>query len=268
MHRRSVIRKQKAQSAPNRRHANSLLTALPHAEYQRLLAAGLEPVTLKFGEVLHEPGVPIRYVYFPIDSVVSLLMTVTGHHALKVGLVGYEGIVGIPLALGIHTSYRRASVQRAGTAMRMESALFRKEILHGKALQQILFRFKHALVGQIAQTAVCKQFHSVQARVVSYLLMTRDRARSNEFRLTQAFLAGMLGVRRSSVTLAASILQKRALIKQSRGEITILDQKGLSAASCECYRIIKRIYASVHTDGQVGATTRRRRPRHADRAIE
>jgi len=249
MHRRGVIRKQKAQSAPNRRHANSLLTALPQAEYQHLLAAGLEPVTLKFGEVLHEPGVPIRYVYFPIDCVVSLLMTVTGHHALKVGLVGYEGIVGIPLALGIHSSYRRASVQRAGTAMRMKSALFRKEILHGKALQQILFRFKHALVGQIAQSAVCKQFHSVQARIVSYLLMTRDRARSNEFRLTQEFLADMLGTRRASVSIAASILQKRALIKQSRGAITILDQKGLSAASCECYQIIKRIYASVYTDG-------------------
>jgi len=244
-----VIRKQKAQSAPNRRHANSLLTALPPAEYQHLLAAGLEPITLKFGEVLHEPGVPIRYVYFPLDCVVTLLMTVTGHHPLKVGLVGYEGVVGIPLALGIHTSYRRALVHRGGTAMRMKSALFRKETLHGKALQQILFRFKHALVGQIAQSVVCKQFHSVQARIVSYLLMTRDRARSNEFRLTQEFLADMLGARRASVSVAAGILQKRALIKQSRGKITILDLKGLSAASCECYRIIERIYASVYADG-------------------
>lgn len=228
--------------------ANSLLAALPHAAYQRL-AAALEPVTLKFGEVLHEPGEPIRYVYFPINCVIALLTAVKGHQAVEVGLVGHEGMVGTPLGLGIQVSYRRALVQGTGTAMRMESALFRKEILQSKPLQQALYRCKHALIGQIAQSAACSQFHSVQARLARYLLMTGDRARSSEIRLTHEFLACMLGVRRVSVSEAASALQKRKLIKYSRGKITIFDRKRLSAASCQCYQIIKRIYDSAYTDG-------------------
>jgi CRP-like cAMP-binding protein len=224
--------------------ANSLLASLPHAEYQRLLAR-LEPVTLKFGEVLHEAGVPIRYVYFPIDCVVSLLTAVEGHQALEVGLVGHEGMVGIPLALGIDVSFRRALVQGTGTAMRMESTAFREEIVQSKPLQKALFRYQHALTGQIAQSAVCNQFHSGEARLARYLLMTADCARSREIRLTHAFLAHMLGVRRAGITLAASALQKRGLITYRRGKITILDRRRLTAASCECYRIIKRIYDSA-----------------------
>jgi CRP-like cAMP-binding protein len=224
--------------------ANSLLASLPHAEVQRLLAR-LEPVTLKFGEVLHEAGVPIRYVYFPIDCVVSLLTAVEGHQALEVGLVGHEGMVGIPLALGIDVSFRRALVQGTGTAMRMEAAAFREEIARSKPLQKVLFRYQHALTGQIAQSAVCNQFHSGEARLARYLLMTADCARSREIRLTHAFLAHMLGVRRAGITLAASALQERGLITYRRGKITILDRKRLSAASCECYRIIKRIYDSA-----------------------
>jgi CRP-like cAMP-binding protein len=224
--------------------ANSLLASLPHAEYQRLLAR-LEPVTLKFGEVLHEAGVPIRYVYFPIDCVISLLTAVEGHQALEVGLVGHEGMVGIPLALGIDVSFRRALVQGTGTAMRMESTAFREEIVQSKPLQKALFRYQHALTGQIAQSAVCNQFHSGEARLARYLLMTADCARSREIRLTHAFLAHMLGVRRAGITLAASALQKRGLITYRRGKITILDRRRLTAAACECYRIIKRIYDSA-----------------------
>ncbi len=221
--------------------ANSLLASLPRAEYRRLLA-GLDLVTLKFGEVLHEPGAPIRYVYFPIDRVIALLTTVPGHQALKIGLIGHEGMVGSPLALGVRSSPRRALVQGTGTAMRMKSSLFRKEIRGSKPLQQAVYRFKHALIGQIAQSAACKQFHSVKARLARYLLMTGDRARSKEFRLTHEFLARMLGVRRAGVTIAAGALEKRKLIKCGRGRITILDRQRLGAASCECYQIIKRIY--------------------------
>jgi CRP-like cAMP-binding protein len=227
--------------------ANNLLAALPRAEYQRLLG-GLERVTLKFGEVLHEPGAPIRYVYFPIDSVVSLLTPVRGHQALEVALVGHEGMVGIPLALGIHASCHRALVQGTGTAMRMESALFRREFLQSTPLQEVLYRYKHALIGQIAQSAACNQFHSLQARLARYLLMTGDCARSREIRLTHEFLGSMLGVRRVGVTNAAGALQKRKLIKCSRGEITILDRKRLSAASCGCYQIINRIYDSAYAE--------------------
>jgi CRP-like cAMP-binding protein len=225
---------------------NSLLAALPRAAYRRLLAAGLEPVTLKFGEVLHEPGKRIRYVWLPIDCAVALLMTVNSHQAAKVALVGHEGMVGSPLALGINTSTRRAVVQGTGTAMRMESVLFRKTILHSKPLQKVLYRYKHALIGQIAQSAACKQFHSVKERVARYLLMTGDCTRSSEIRLTQDFLAHVLGVRRGSVTTAAGVLQKSKLIKYARGKITILDRERLIATSCECYQIIKRIHDDKH----------------------
>lgn len=226
---------------------NGLLAALPRAEYQRLLA-GLEPVTLNFGEVLHEPGVPIRYVYFPIDCVISLLMSVKGHQALEVGLVGHEGVVGSPLALGIRASLHRALVQRTGAAMRMESAIFRKEVLQSKPLRQARYRYNNALIGQIGQSAGCIQFHSVQARLARYLLMTGDCAGSREVPLTHEFLARMLGVRRVGVTVAAGFLQKRKLIKCGRGKITILDRKRLNAASCECYQIIKRIHDSAYAD--------------------
>lgn len=227
--------------------ANGLLAALPHAEYRRLHPA-LEPVKLTFGEVLHEPGVPIRYVYFPLDCVISLLTTVKGHKALEVGLVGHEGVVGIPLALGIDVSTRRALVRGTGTALRMRAALFRKEFLQSKPLQQALYRYEHALTGQIAQSAACNRFHTLQARLARTLLMTVDRARSMVVRVKHEFLARLLGVRRVSVTHAAGALQKRKLIKYRRGEITILDRNRLGAASCECYQIIRRIYNSVYAD--------------------
>lgn len=252
MNRRDTVRAQKAQRAPG----NSLLAALPHAEYQRLLA-GLEPVTLKFGALLKEPGVPIRYVYFPIDCVISLLTTVEDGRALEVGLVGHEGMVGIPLALGIHVSSRRALVQRAGTAMRMKSSAFRKEFLQSKPLQQVLYRYQHALTGQFAQSIACNQFHSLQARLARYLLMTADRAKSREIRLTHEFLSRMLGVWRVGVTNAAGALEKRKLIQCGRGKIMILDRKRLGACSCKCYQIIKRIFRKART--RMAASARQRK---------
>ena len=228
--------------------ANSLLAALPQAEYRRLLP-GLKLVTLKFGELLHEPDVPLRYVYFPIDCVISLLMTVMGHPAMEVALVGHEGMIGIPLALGIDVSSRRALAQETGTAMRMESTLFCKESLRSKPLRQALYRYKHALIGQIAQYAVCNHFHSVRERLARYLLMTADCASSTEIHLTHEFIARMLGVRRVGVTEALSDLQKHELIKCGRAKITILDRKRLSAASCECYKIIKHMNDKAYADG-------------------
>ncbi len=230
-----------ASTKPAANAVNSLLASLPAEEYQRLLAA-LEPVTLTYGEVLYERGVPIKHAYFPVNCLVSLLTTVGGHEALEVGLVGHEGMVSVALALGIDVSPARALVQATGIAMRMEAARFREEFLQSISLQQALHRYAYALMAQIAQNAACNRFHTVGERLARWLLMTRDRVRSNEFRLTHAFLADMLGVRRVGVTIAANALQKRKLIKYGRGEITILDRKRLSTASCECYRIIKRIY--------------------------
>jgi len=220
--------------------ANNLLAALPHEEYQRL-ATGLEPVTLTFGDVLYAPGAPIRHVYFPIDCMVSLLTPADGRHALEVGLVGHEGMVGIPVALGIDVSPVRALVQGTGTAMRMEAASFRKELTQSMPSQRVLYRYTHALMTQFSQTAACNNFHAVKARLARWLLMARDRVRSDEFRLTHESLAEMLGIRRVGVTNAAGALQKRKLISYNRGNIRVLDRKGLEAAACNCYRIIKKL---------------------------
>jgi CRP-like cAMP-binding protein len=224
--------------------ANNMLAALPRRQYQRLLA-GLEPVSLSFGEVLYEPGEWIRHVYFPNDSLVSLLTLVDGHLALEVGMVGREGMVGVPLALGMDVSPVRALVQGAGTAMRMKSALFCTEIRKSPQLQQEVYRYTSVLMTQITQTAVCNRFHVVEARLARWLLMTRDRVRSDEFRLTHQFLGHMLGVRRVGVTKAARALQGRKLIGYSRGKIRILDQRGLEASSCSCYELVKDMHESV-----------------------
>ncbi|OGA58052.1 MAG: hypothetical protein A3G81_24800 [Betaproteobacteria bacterium RIFCSPLOWO2_12_FULL_65_14] len=211
--------------------ANSLLAALPHAEHQRLLA-GLEPVTLKFGEVLQEPGSPVRHVYFPVDCVICLVTTPEGP---EVGLVGYEGMVGISLALGVNVSSVRALVQASGTAMRMKAAHFIKALSQCPALQRELYRHADAKLALARQTVTCNCFHAVEARLARWLLMTSDRVRSEEFFLTQAFLAEMLGVRRATVNEAVGPLQRRKLIANTRGKIMILDRKGLEAAACRCY---------------------------------
>jgi CRP-like cAMP-binding protein len=218
--------------------ANSLLAALPRKDYQRLLG-GLEPVTLTFGKVLYEPGHSIRHVYFPNNALVSLLTLADGHLALEVGMVGPEGMVGTPMSLGIDVSPVRALVQGSGTAMRMTAARFRKALHQSLPLQRALHRYVHLLMVQVTQTAACNRFHVVEARLARWLLMTRDRVRSDQFRLTQEFLAHMLGVRRVGVTKAAGALQRRKLISYSRGIIRILNQKGLEAASCRCYETVK-----------------------------
>ena len=214
--------------------ANSLLAALPHAEYRRLLV-GLELVTLKFGEVLHEPGVPIQYVYFPIDCAISLLTALEGERALEVGLVGHEGMVGVSFALGTEVSSIRALVQTTGTAMRMKAARFREAFRRSPPLQCAVYRYVDTKLASARQVVACNCFHAADARLARWLLMTSDRALSAEFFLTQAFLADMLGVRRATVNEAASTLQRRNLISYCRGKIRILDRKGLEAVSCRCY---------------------------------
>ena len=221
--------------------ANSLLAALPRNECRRLID-DLEQVALNYGEVLYEPGEQIKYVYFLNDSIVSLLTLVDQHQALEVGLVGREGMVGIPLALEIRISPVRALVQGTGTAMRMKAASFLKELRQSQALRRELHHYTYALMAQITQTAACNRFHVVEARLARWLLMTHDRMQSSPFRLTQEFLSDMLGVRRVGVTKAARMLQQNKLIRYSRGNITILDRKGLEAAACSCYEVVKDIH--------------------------
>ena len=217
---------------------NRLLAALPARDYGRLLD-GLAPVTLTYGDILYEPGERMRHVYFPSNSLVSLLTVVDGHHALEVGLVGCEGMLGTRLALGIGASPVRALVQGTGSAMRMTAARFLRELQRSPALRQAVLRFTDSLMTQITRTAGCNRFHRIEARLARWLLMTRERLPSNEFHLTQEFLADMLGVRRVGVTAAASALRRRKLIHYRRGDITILDQKALEAASCSCYRHVR-----------------------------
>ena len=217
---------------------NNLLAALPREAYQQL-APALTPATLAFGEVLYEPGTPMRNVYFPGDCLVSLLTVVEGHLALEVGMVGREGMVGVALALGITHSPMRALVQGTGPALRMSAPRFRRELGRNAPLQQRLNLYINALMGQISQTAGCNRFHLVEARLARWLLMTRDRMGSAQLRMTQDFLSDMLGVRRVGVTQAASALQRKGLIGYSRGSIRILDERGLEAAACSCYQIVR-----------------------------
>jgi CRP-like cAMP-binding protein len=220
---------------------NSLLAALPRKSYLRLLP-GLTPVDLVFGEVLYEPGQKIEHVYFPTQSLVSLLTLVEGHLALEVGLVGWEGMVGFPLALGVEASPVRSLVQGAGPALRMSAARFRSELRRSPPLQRELYRYVNTMMAQISQTAGCNRFHVVEPRLARWLLMTRDRVRSGEFRMTHEFLSHMLGVRRVGVTEAASALQQRNLIEYTRGSIKILDHRGLEKAACACYESVKDMH--------------------------
>jgi CRP-like cAMP-binding protein len=218
--------------------SNRLLAALPEDEYQRLLAR-LEPVQLTYGQVLYEPGKQIRYVYFPNNCPVSLLTVVEGDRSLEVGLVGCEGVVGFPAALGSSTSSVRALVQGTGTGLRMEAVEFLKEYQRSPSLQQALLCFSEGLMNQVTQNAACNHFHAIQQRLARWLLMMRERVPSRNFYLTHDYLADMLGTRPETVTQGAYALGSRNLIKYSRGNITILDRRGLEAVSCFCYRRVR-----------------------------
>ena len=230
---RRALQHEAANEAPV---ANSLLAALPGAHYQRLLA-GLEPLTLRFGAVLQEPGAPIQHVYFPVDCIISLMATAADREALEVGTIGYEGMVGISVALGKDASSVRAVVQASGTALRMSAQRFRSAFRQCPPLQVELCRYAAAKLAWARQALACHRFHTNEGRLARSLLMTGDRARSEELFLTQAQLARMLGVRRATVNEAAAPLQQRNLIRYSRGRIRILDRQGLEAASCRCYAI-------------------------------
>jgi len=221
---------------------NRLLAALPRNDYRKLLPV-LEPVKLAFGQTLYESQSQIRDVYFPNDSFVSMLTTVDADRAAEVGLIGPEGMIGIPMALGVAVSPFRAVVQGEGAAMRMTTADFRRNFSTSAALKREVFLFTHLLMIQIAQTAACNRFHVVTQRMARWLLMTHDRVNSNEFRITQEFLALMLGVRRVGVSVAMGALRERKIIAYRRGTITILDQGGLVAAACGCYKTVKDTYS-------------------------
>lgn len=217
---------------------NRLLAALPKKEYQRLLPA-LEEITLGFGDILFDPGDLIRHVYFPNNSIISLLSMVEDREILEVGIVGNEGMAGLSVFMGVKRSRNRALVQGAGTAMKMRAAALRQQVGQDGSLHDLLLRYTHTLMMQISQSAACNRFHLVNARLARWLLMTHDRVEGDDFHLTQEFLSHMLGVRREQVTLAASALQKRKYISYNRGHIRILKRAGLESVSCKCYGLVK-----------------------------
>jgi CRP-like cAMP-binding protein len=223
---------------------NRLIAALPAAERRRLLA-NQTPVELVLAETLLEAGERIRYVLFPIQGFVSLITPGDGDAQLEVGLVGNEGMVGASLFLGVNVAPLRALVQGAGSAWRVDAAVFLSTLKSSRQLQRVLNLYLYVQMSQLAQTAACTRFHVVEARLARWLLMTRDRAHSSEFQITQEFLARMLGVRRVGVTRAASALKQRNLIRYTRGSLEISDGAGLEAAACRCYAADKETYARV-----------------------
>jgi CRP-like cAMP-binding protein len=223
---------------------NRLLEGLPSKLRNHLLAA-CELVNLEFGTILCEAERPFKYVYFPITAFISLLTVVEGHQPLEMGLIGNEGMLGSTLSLGIPTAPMRALVQGSGKALRISAVQLRRELHAAPALVSQLNRYVYVLLEQLAKTAACIHFHETEPRLARWLLMTHDRTRTDRLHLTHEFLADMLGVRRSSITIAAGVLQAKHIIHYTRGEITILNRKGLEAAACECYRMVKRDYEQV-----------------------
>ena len=220
---------------------NLLLAALSAADRLRLFG-DRAPVDLSFSTTLSESGDRIRHVYFPIDSFVSLIAGGEGRAQLEIGLVGNEGMLGTSLLLGINVSPLRALVQGAGRAWRVDASTFLAELNSNPRLRSTLDKYLYVFMAQLMQTAPCARFHPVPARLARWLLMTRDRAHSNQFHITHEFLAYMLGVRRVGVTSAALALQRRKLIRYSRGDISVLNVRGLESLACTCYEADKRIY--------------------------
>ncbi len=219
------------------RGENRLLAALPRKEYDRL-HPHLEKVSLPLREILYEPNGPIPHVYFPLDGVVSLVIIMDSGFSLEVGIIGNEGMVGTPVFLGCQTSMTRAISQVAGDALRVETKEFQEEMLRRGALYSLAQRSTQAMINQISQSTVCNHRHSVKKRLCRWLLMSHDRVGTDEVPLTHEFLAQMLGVRRPTITAAAGSLQTAGLIRYHRGSVTILDRKGMEAASCECYGVV------------------------------
>jgi CRP-like cAMP-binding protein len=226
-------------SGPHTPKQNHLLAALPAADYERLLA-DLELVSLPLGWAVYESGGHLGYLYFPTDSIVSLLYVMENGASAEIAVTGNDGVVGIALFMGGESTPNRAVVQSAGYAYRLSAAVLKREFEHGGPLQHLLLRYTQALITQMAQTAVCNRHHSVEQQLCRWLLLSLDRLSSNELTMTQELIANMLGVRREGVTEAAGKLQAAGLIEYSRGKITVLDRPKLEKQVCECYAVVKR----------------------------
>ena len=218
---------------------NHILAALPSDERARIFPH-LKLVSMPLGSVLYESGDTQRYVYFPVDSIVSLLYVMEDGASAEIAVVGNEGIVGVSLFMGGETTPSRALVQSAGHGFRLNGQLLKDEFHRHGQMQILLLRYTQALITQMAQTAVCNRHHSVHQQLCRWLLLSLDRLQSDELAMTQELIANMLGVRREGVTEAAGKLQSLGVIRYVRGKITVLDRPKLEQLCCECYAVVKK----------------------------
>ena len=218
---------------------NRLLGLLARGDYARL-RPHLRRIPLEYRQSLYRAHEAITSVYFIETGVGSLVNTMEDGKAAEVGTVGNEGIVGLPIIFGDGRAPTSVYVQVPGTGLRMKASLFKAELARSMSMRAVMLRYAHAFFNQVAQSAACNQFHSIQQRCSRWMLMTHDRMQSDEFLLTQEFLAMMLGVQRTGVTAAASALQRDGLIRYRRGTVAILDRGKLERRSCECYSVSRK----------------------------
>lgn len=223
---------------------NHILAALSKPEIDRLTAR-LQLVHLQLGETIYEPGQPLHYAYFPTSSITSLIYITEGGASAEAAGVGNEGVVGVPLFLGGNTTTSSAVVQMAGSAYRLEASILKAEFNCGGILQRLLLRYAQALMTQMFQTAVCNRYHSVEQQLSRWLLLTVDRIATEELVMTHELVANMLGVRRESITQAATSLQNDGCIKYRRGHIAVMDRKKLEMRTCECYGVVQKELARL-----------------------
>lgn len=231
---------------------NHLLQLLSSKE-RHILLQYCDVVELQFADILCEPNQRYRYLYFPLSGFISLVTTLSGHKPLEMGLIGNEGMLGVTLALGVTTAPMQAVVQGKGTAWRIDLADLQQFLLSSPQLQHVLQQYLFVQLAQLAQSAACAHFHELSPRLARWLLMSHDRAHSSQFYLTHQFLADMLGVRRSGVTVAAGIMQQQQFISYTRGMISVLDRKALQNLACECYQASIDEYRSVLGEQQTTA---------------
>jgi CRP-like cAMP-binding protein len=220
---------------------NRLLAKLPQEEYERI-ATHLRPFSFSLGEVVYESGGKMDFVYFPTDSIVSLLYVMENGSSAEIGVAGKEGMVGIALFMGGDTMPNHAVIQSAGSAVKMRAQVLRDEFKRGGAFQSLLLRYTQALITQMSQTAACNRLHTLEQQLCRWLLLSHDRLESDELIMTQELIANMLGVRREGVTAAAHRLQNEGMISYVRGHIKILNRPLLEKSVCECYQVVKDEY--------------------------
>lgn len=226
---------------------NSVLAAIPGQEYEQI-KPHLKPVELALGDILFEPPDVIRSVYFPTSSIISFLTELPDGDSVEVGLVGYEGMAGVDVILGVSTASKVATVQHAGHALKIAAPILKEIFNRGGKLQQYLLQYTHALMSQISASVLCNAHHRIDGRLARWILMYHSRVDTDEFFMTHEFMANMLGIRRAGVSEVAKKLQHEGLIDYNRGHFRIINRKGLEEKACGCFSVIEEEFNSLYKE--------------------